>query len=61
MEDLRAIFLKKYADLPFGTRDEIIAVIDGEPFSWRSARIEIEEDTQKGNQILEMLRKMKIL
>lgn len=59
--DWKAKFLKVYANLPFAAREEIIAVIDDEPFTWNSARIEVENDTPKGNQILDLLVKLKIL
>jgi hypothetical protein len=54
-------FLKIYANLPLSQRTEIIVVIDGEPLTWNSARIEIENDTDKGIEILEKLTKMEIL
>lgn len=54
-------FLQVYANLPLNQRNEIIVVIDDEPLTWHSAKIEIENDTDKGKEILEKLYKMEIL
>jgi hypothetical protein len=61
MEDRKAQFLKVYANLPLAARQEIIAVVGGEPYSWQSARIEVENDTTIGTEILEILIKLKVL
>ena len=61
MEEIRAKFLQKYANLPEGTRNEIIAVVRSEPYTWRSARIEVSNSTEVGNEILEFLVKSEIL
>lgn len=54
-------FLKIYANLPYATREEIIAVVKGEPFTWNSAKLEIEQETPLGKRIIETLTKLKIL
>lgn len=59
--DRKTQFLKVYANLPLGARDEIVAVVDGEPLTWKSAKLEIEQDTLKGKQVLETLTSLKIL
>jgi len=59
--DRKTQFLKVYANLPLGARDEIVAVVDGEPLTWKSAKLEIEQDTLKGKQVLETLTNLKIL
>jgi hypothetical protein len=59
--DTKALFLKTYANLPHGTRGEIIAVIKGEPYTWQSAKLEVEQDTQIGKEILQLLVNLKIL
>lgn len=61
MEEIRAKFSLKYANLPEGARDEIIAVVNNEPYTWRSARIEVENNTEIGNLILEFLVKTGII
>ena len=59
--DPKAAFLKIYANLPLGVRDEIIAVIDNEPVSWKAAKLEIEQETEKGESILKQLQRLQIL
>lgn len=59
--DREAQFLKIYANLPQASREEIVAVVDGEPYTWQSAKLEIEHNTPIGKQILELLVNFKIL
>lgn len=59
--DKKAQFLKVYANLPLGAREEIIVVVNGEPLSWKSAKLEVEQDTPKGKEIIDTLTKLKIL
>lgn len=59
--DIKALFIKTYANLPRGSREEIIAVIKGEPYTWQSAKLEIEQDTAVGKEILQLLVNLKIL
>lgn len=59
--DRKAQFLKIFANLPLGSRDETVVVVDNQPLTWNVANLEIENDTQKGKEILEMLIKMEIL
>ena len=59
--DRKAQFLKIYANLPQALREEIIAVVGGEPYTWQSAKLEIEHDTPIGKEILELLVNLKIL
>ena len=61
--DRKAQFLKVYANLPAATRDEIVAVIDASPYTWNSARIEIDSEpsTPLGGQILVALVQLGIL
>ncbi len=59
--DKKTRFLKIYANLPNATREEIIAVVDKEPYTWKSAKLEVEQDTPIGHKILETLTKLKIL
>jgi hypothetical protein len=61
MEEYRAKFIQKYANLPEGARDEIIAVVQDEPYTWRSARVEIDNNTNIGNEILKFLVESKII
>jgi hypothetical protein len=59
--DKKTQFLRAYANLPQTSREEIIAVINNEAYTWQSARLEIEQDTEIGRQILELLTALKIL
>ena len=59
--DLKAKFLKVYANLPLGVREEVVIVIDSEPLSWKAAQLEVEQNTKKGQEILEQLNKLQIL
>jgi len=59
--DARALFLKTYANLPRGSREEIIAVIKDEPYTWQSAKLEVEQDTVVSKEILQLLVNLKIL
>lgn len=55
-------FMKVYANLPVGLRNEIIVVMDGlGPITWNVAYIEIANDTELGKKILTRLREMEIV
>ena len=54
--DMKEKFLKIYANLPLGVRDDIILVLpDLGPITWNAAYLEINNDTETGNIILEKL------
>lgn len=59
--DRKTKFRNAYANLPLGLRKEIIVIIDSEPMTWNAASIEVENDTDKGNEILEKLTQLNIL
>jgi len=54
-------FMEIYSNLPFKTRRETVAVIDGEPYSWDVARNEIEGGTELGKSILKKMKELKII
>ena len=54
-------FHRVYANLPLGLREDIIAVIDGEPVTWKVARLEISAGTAAGEKILEFLIKLDLI
>ncbi len=55
-------FLRVYANVPLGARQEIIAVLDdGRPITWDVAFIEVQEDTRISEQILRKLERMQII
>ena len=59
--DKKTKFLQIYANLPLAQRNEIIVVIEDEPLTWNAARIEVENETDKGKDILQKLAEMEIL
>jgi septum formation topological specificity factor MinE len=54
-------FITIYANLPIELRREIIAVVDKSPVTWNAAKIEIENDSEKGKIILKNLVKIGII
>ncbi|MFH1972141.1 MAG: hypothetical protein ABIJ18_01545 [archaeon] len=61
LEDLRAKFLKAYANLPEPEMELVIVIIDDKPISWNKANKEIEDKTELGNKILKKLKILEIL
>jgi hypothetical protein len=59
--DHKAPFLRVYANLPQASREEIVVVVGNEPYTWKSAKLEVENDTPIGREILEILANLKIL
>lgn len=54
--DKKAQFYKTYANIPLGLRNQIVVVLeDKEPLSWNAAKVEVDNDTDKVNEILEKL------
>ncbi len=52
----KAQFYKTYANIPLGLRDEIVVVLENnEPLSWNVAKIEIDNNTNKVDEILDKL------
>lgn len=54
-------FLKIYANIPINIREEIILVVDDEPITWKVAKMEIDNDTKLGKEILKKLENLKII
>lgn len=54
-------FYKIYNNLPLPLREEVVIVIDDEPISWKVARLEIDNDTKLGEQILGKLEALGVL
>ena len=59
--DKNALFEQVYANLPLNARNEIVAVIDNEPLSWNDARVEVQNNTEKGKEILQKLVELKFI
>lgn len=54
-------FYKVYNNLPLPLRNEVILVIDGEPISWKVAKLEIDNNTKLGYTIMEKLEALRII
>ena len=48
-------FFKAYSNLPEPEREQVIAVIEGKPYSWNIAFTEISNSTKLGEKILKMI------
>lgn len=59
--NFRAKFLGIYANLPLNQRSEIVVVLGDEPMTWNATRVEIENDTEKGKEILRKLVDLQII
>lgn len=59
MKDLKSRFIKVYATLPLGVRQEIILVLDKfGPVTWEVAYIEVENSTPLSKTILDKLKQL---
>ena len=61
MEDKREVFLRVYANIPEGLRGDIIVLIDGKPYTWNVAYLEVKENTALGRKVLKALGELGIL
>lgn len=58
----REKFIKIFANLPIGVRQEIILVLDNNnPITWNVAFNEIDHNTELSNIILDKLEKLEII
>jgi len=57
----RERFLKIYANLPLGVREEIICVVDEKPVTWNATYLEVKAKTKIGMEILEKLINLEII
>ena len=54
-------FLKTYANLPLGVRNEIVLTIDEKPITWNVTFSEIYHDTKLSSLMLEKLERLGII
>ncbi len=55
-------FLKVYANLPISLRNEIVLVLPEKgPITWNAAYLEIDNETEIGNEILSKLSNLGII
>lgn len=60
-KDKKAKFLRIYANVPESLRGDIIIVIDKSPYTWNTAFLEIEDNTELGKKILKALEEVGII
>ncbi len=59
---LRTKFLKAFANLPQKVKsEEVIAVVDDNPYTWVAATIEVKSGSETGRKILKILKKLGLL
>ncbi len=61
IEDLRAKFLKAYANLPEPERFQVVVIIDEKTHSWNAAYMEVSNNTKLGDKVLEKMKLVGIL
>lgn len=61
MEKERARFLKVYADVPDDLRSDIIIVVEGDTYTWRTSFLEIKDNTELGKKILKKLKEVELI
>jgi len=61
MNDKKAKFLKIFSDIPEQLRNDIIVVIDNQPYTWNVAYLEIQNNTQLGKKILKALSELELI
>jgi len=59
---LKSKFLKAFANLPEKVKsEEVIAVVDGQPYTWLAAAIEVKNESITGQKILKIVTELEIL
>ena len=61
MEDKRSKFLRVYANIPDNLRGDILVVIEKKSYTWNTAYIEVNNNSELGKKILKALEDIKIL
>ena len=54
-------FFRVYSNLPLNIRSHVIVTMDGEPITWKVAFNEISRNTEKGNKIYKIFKKLGII
>ncbi|MBS3080437.1 hypothetical protein J4221_03125 [Candidatus Pacearchaeota archaeon] len=60
-EDKRAKLIGVYAKVPDSLRDDIVVIVDKEPYTWTTAYLEVKGDTELGKKILKALEDIGII
>ena len=61
METLREDFLKVFANIPLGLRDDIILVFEDKPLTWSVIYLEVKANTDLSNKILKELKELNLI
>lgn len=61
IEFLQSRFLKAFAGVPIGLRNEVVAIVNEEPINWSAAYVEIMGKTKKGDEILQRMNDLGLL
>ena len=57
----RAKFLKIYANVPDTLREDILVMVNQQPYTWNTAFLEVRNNTLLGKKIIKALEEMRIL
>lgn len=61
-QKLKMKFLKAFINLPEQIKqNNVLAVIEGKPYNWNSAAIEIKNDTKEGKKIINALKEIGVI
>ena len=61
LEELKAKFMRVYANLPVPERSQVVAIVEEKPYSWDVAYSEISNNNELGNKILKKMKLTGIL
>ena len=61
LDELKAKFLRAYANLPEPERTQVVVIMNEKTYSWDVANNEISGNTELGNKILKKLELLEIL
>jgi len=61
MDEFTAKFNRIYANLPSSEREDVAVVVDGKPYSWNAAYIEVGAGSELATKILEKLRELDLI
>ncbi len=59
--DKKQRFYQVYNNLPLNLREEVVIIVNNEPITWKVAKLEIDENTKIGEEILDKLELLKII
>lgn len=60
-DKLFAEFLKAFSSVPEQLRNQIIIVIEGQPYTWESAFIAVKTNSETSDKILTRLKKLEFI